>query len=297
MPYARKFKKRPFQTLRKKKNYRRKKIFKRNFRSKALSTVRVKRNQIVPDRYFCKLKYQVRHATATLNATTSENASIIIRGNSLYDPEYATGGGQPIGFDYLKTLYQYYRVHASKIRMRVYNNASSSNGGAVYLTLYPTTVPASPSTSNTNWADIAGQPHGRYKLTFTASANSTSQKTLTHKIKSRIVLATKSIMNTDHQTSIAQNPAENSLSAPRSWYWIASIWNADQATTTVTYAIDIDMEYYCEFLRPNTMTDTVLYGDPDGTNDPVTSISGTYNYYQPAYGGSGTTSGWVAGPN
>lgn len=298
MPYVSKFKKRRPQAMaqrrRRKTQYRKKRFTKRRYQS--LTTLRNKRNQIVPDRYFTKLKYQFRQQSISLNATTALNASVIVRGNSLYDPEYAAGGGQPIGFDHLKTLYQYYRVHASRVKYRVYNNSSTTAGAILYGTIYPTTIPSYPPQSITNWADVAGQPHARYKFLKTGSASPSYDCTMSHKIKTKTVFGARTIMNTDHQTAINANPAEATGSAPRAWYYVVTLWNADQTTTTVTYDLDIEVEYYCEFLRPVPMTDTVLYGDPDSSNDIPQSISGTYNYYSPAFGGSGITSGWVGGP-
>lgn len=298
MPYGRKYKRRPqgmAQKQRRKTNYRKKKFTRR--RNKGLTSVRVKRNQIVPDRYFTKLKYQFRQVSVPLNSTTALNASVVVRGNSLFDPEYSSGGGQPIGFDHLKTLYHYYRVHASKVKTRIYNNTSTSAGAVLYQTIYPSVLASVPPTSNTNWADVAGQPHARYKFIKTGSASPSYDCTMSHKMKSKTVFGTRSIMNTDHQTSIQANPTENTGSAPRAWYYVVTIWNADQSTATVTYDLDIEVEYYCEFLRPVTMIDSTLYGDPDGSNDVPQSFSGTYMFYSPSFGGSGSNSNWIAGPS
>lgn len=280
----------------KKQAYRRKKVYKRRYR-RGFTTTKVKGTQVVSDRYFCKLKYVHRLTNVTLNTTTQANYTEIIRGNSLYDPEYVAGGGQPTGFDYLKTLYAYYRVHASSVNARVYNHASSSNGGYVYITIYPDTKAAAPSSTSNQWSDVAGLPHARHRLLPCATARFNSQLGLKHKMKSKYVLGSKTIMNTDHETAVNQNPTDSGTSATRAWYWLVSIWNADQNTTTVTYTIDIEQEFYCEFMRPNPMPDSQLYGDPDGTIDPTPNYSGTYIYYQPSFGGTGSTSGWVGGPN
>lgn len=277
--------------------FRRKKIYKRGYRKGGLTTARIKGTQVVADRYFCKLKYVHRQTNVTLNATTQSNYSDIIRGNSLYDPEYIAGGGQPTGFDYLKTMYAYYRVHASSVNVRIFNHSSTANGGYVYLTVYPDTKALAPSATSNQWSDVAGLPHARHKLIPCTAARFISHLGLRHKMKSKTVLGSKTIMNTDHECSVSQNPSDTQSSATRAWYWIITIWNADQSTTSVTYTIDVEQEFYCEFMRPNPMPDTVLYGDPDGTNDPTPSQTGIFNTYQPAYGGSGSTSIWVGGPN
>lgn len=279
------------------KAYRSKRRYRKSGYQRLSKTVLRSRQPIVSDRYFCKLKYQCRQTSLALNATTAQNGSVIIRGNSLYDPEFSIGGTQPIGFDYLKSMYQYYKVHASKITIRVFNNSSASTGAFTYCTVYPCVVGASPPITSIQWMDVAGQPHAKYKLMPGGPSNNMRDKTLIHKMKSKDVLGCKTIANSDHQCNIGTNPAENVVSAPRAWYWIVSLFNADQETTTVTYAMDITMEYMCEFLRPTQMLDATLFGDPDGVNDTPPNFTGTYNYYNPTFGGSGSQSGWVAGPN
>lgn len=49
------------------------------------------------------------------DTTAGGTGYLYFRGNSVYDPDYAVGGGQPQFYDQLAVLYQRYFVHASQI--------------------------------------------------------------------------------------------------------------------------------------------------------------------------------------
>lgn len=295
MPHARRYykKRRPYRSkaAAAKKAY----VSKRRYRYKRTRyqklTKQVARNQIVSDRFFTTLKYQVRPYSVTLNATTAVNGSIILRGNSLYDPEYSVGGGQPIGYDNIKTLYQFYKVHACKITARVFNHSSTNNGGTTYLTILPTVNPSSPNITQTQHSMISGQPHSRYRLCGAGINTNSKDRMLSHKMLSKVVLGTKSLREVFYETNIASDPT-SAASANKAWFWIVTLWNADVNTTTITYQVDITMQFMCEFMRPVNVIDYSLYGDPDGVNDTPQAYSGTQLTYQPVFGGSGTNAVW-----
>lgn len=294
MPYVRKLTKR--RTRRKTAKAKGRKVFKRRYhkpRYQKLTKQVARSTPIVADRYFTKLRYQVRQTKFLLSSVVL-NGSAVLRGNSLFDPEFALGGGQPVGFDYIKTMYQFYKVHASHIRVRVFNNAGTNNGAPVYCTIYPSLIPQGPPTGSTQWMNVAGNPHAKSRLLNT-SVIGNAWRNLSHRMKSKTVLGCKTISNTDHECGIAANPAENIVSAPRAWYWIVTLWNADQLSDNITYQVDMDITYMCEFTRPSTMVDATLFGDPDGVNDAPPNITGTYFTYEPTFGGSGSQATWVAG--
>lgn len=66
-----------------------------------------------------KLKYVTQ---VSLNPSTSLNDYAVFRANSLYDPEYATGGHQPMWHDVYASVYDNYRVYFSKITVVPLNN-------------------------------------------------------------------------------------------------------------------------------------------------------------------------------
>lgn len=61
-----------------------------------------------------KLRY-VDHTTHT--HTSGAIKTWLMRGNSVFDPDYTFTGHQPSGFDEFAAFYQYYRVVASKVEV------------------------------------------------------------------------------------------------------------------------------------------------------------------------------------
>lgn len=61
-----------------------------------------------------KLKYIT---TVNLNPTAGSSAVVHFRANSVYDPEYAIGGHQPMWSDVYASIYENYRVYFCKINV------------------------------------------------------------------------------------------------------------------------------------------------------------------------------------
>lgn len=59
-----------------------------------------------------------------------------MRVNDIFDPQFAIGGHQPEGVDYLKTQYKRYKVHGSRIKYTVMaNEIDISNFGNLFIAL------------------------------------------------------------------------------------------------------------------------------------------------------------------
>jgi hypothetical protein len=58
----------------------------------------------------------------------ANQANYVYRLNSLFDPDQSGVGGQPAGFDQLKTLYGRYRVLACKCEVEAVSNSTGGNG-------------------------------------------------------------------------------------------------------------------------------------------------------------------------
>ena len=84
----------------------------------------------VPDRIFVKLRYVER-----IVLTAGSSNSYVFRGNSIFDPNYTSTGGQALATDQWNSFYQQYRVHSSSIKVVI--NATGGGAGSVrrYLTL------------------------------------------------------------------------------------------------------------------------------------------------------------------
>lgn len=93
-----------------------------------------------PRQRMAKLRYVAR---INLNPGAGNSvAHAVYRGNDLYDPSYALGGHQPMGFDELTEIYQKYRVVGSKFRVSAL--PSSSNAGGYNQHLFGVVMTRSP---------------------------------------------------------------------------------------------------------------------------------------------------------
>lgn len=82
--------------------------------------------QIMPDVMRVQLPY------VTLQ-TYSGGGSVdildkVYRGGSIFDPEFAVGGGQPLGHDEWQSLYQQYRVRAVTVELEVISDSATCAG-------------------------------------------------------------------------------------------------------------------------------------------------------------------------
>lgn len=75
-----------------------------------------------------KHKYVCRGRLAPVS--TSATKAVIIRANSLYDPEYATGAfqHQPLLFDQMAAMYDHYTVTSAYITVSIWSEASQITG-------------------------------------------------------------------------------------------------------------------------------------------------------------------------
>lgn len=101
----------------------------------------------IPDRMITKLEYRTSHDFVSTFGT----ADILdYRLNSVYDPESATGGGQPLWTDEMATLYNKYRVFNCRYEIKMV--AINSNGTPIRVVTLATASPGVlPSDIATAW--------------------------------------------------------------------------------------------------------------------------------------------------
>lgn len=78
-------------------------------------------NAPLAQKLITKLKYS---SYATLASASGIVAGQVLRGNSVFDPDYSGAGGQPRGFDQLMPLYDHYVVLSSKVTVQITNTGS-----------------------------------------------------------------------------------------------------------------------------------------------------------------------------
>lgn len=275
-------KRRPIYKAKRKINYRRK----RKFRAKGAL---VNRGKVFPNRYFTKLHYETGYYTFSASAT-EPCKSIILRGNSLYDPEFATGGGQPSGFDVLKQVYRYYKVHASSIHCKVTTTNSNSTMSAQTITAYPSDSPVLPPVDLTA-ADIAyGYPNSKYKELTIAPASRPMDRTFYHKLTTKKAKGIPDIRSLWFNTGCDSNPTGLNVLQGAPWYWIISCWNPiHDVAPGSNYFIKVKMTFWVEMNTVIHQRDLVLNGDPTTALDAIKqeSATGTQMFYQPSFAGTG----------
>lgn len=195
------------------------------------SVVRVKgpAGTVFADRYFTKLRYM---SVGSFDAGISDYFQFTQ--NGMFDPEYATGGGQPMGFDQLSSLYLKNRVHASKITI------SCTNLSAVpaICVVYPLTTASVPNS-------IEADSEQRYSRRATiASVNGGKANiVLKNSIMTKKLWGMQSITQDDLFTSSnASNPTNLGI-------WNVSAYSLD-GLTSLNCAYQIMIEYACEFYDP-----------------------------------------------
>lgn len=179
---------------------------------------------VVPDRYFTTLKYR---EIGNFNAVSTQ---VLFRGNSIFDPEEALGGGQPMGFDQLAPLYNKYKIHASSITISVVNRFTSN---------IPYTLTIAPSDTTT----IAGRlalmefPYAKWKLIPTLTS---SPLTMSSKILTKALLGYSTIANEESVGAlVSQNPAEQ-------WFWHIDITSSDGLSAPNVDMV-VSLNYQVEF--------------------------------------------------
>lgn len=130
MPYTRKYRPRRYRKYNRRRKSYRKNYYRKGKRSFSNSLSLTKFGTTVPDRIFVKLRYVER-----IVLTAGSSNSYVFRGNSIFDPNYTSTGGQALATDQWNSFYQQYRVHSSSIKVVI--NATGGGAGSVrrYLTL------------------------------------------------------------------------------------------------------------------------------------------------------------------
>lgn len=194
--------------------------FRNRFRSKrrgAPSKAIVRQPNIVPDRYFCKLKYVDRYSiTSTLGAQGLQQ----LRGNSLYDIDLTGGGVQPYGYDQISAFYSHYTVFGSAVSLRCTTVGTTSPLQTFDVALVPS-VSSTVSTDN----DLVSQyPYAQRRVQDMHDTPLTIKAYMsTAQIWGQSKLKVK--MDDLYSSLVTGSPSSQ-------WYWTISVMTADLASTS-----------------------------------------------------------------
>lgn len=175
-----------------------------------------------PDAIRVKLVYSF-----VLDVSGTPSVYKIIRGNSLYDPDYSVGGGQPQGFAQWSGLYSKYKVSGSSIRVQPVVANASNLAAASAWTIAPV-LNDSPHYAET----LSMFPYARNKVQQNVY---TGSKGMSSYISTRKICG-HSTADSDFEASTSSNPAKE-------WYWNFAFTAVDGATNLDFFAV-VTVTYY-----------------------------------------------------
>lgn len=187
-----------------------------------------------PDRIRVKLTYYMQ-----FNSTHAAGTAISYqyRGNSLFDPDFTSTGGQPNGFDQWKAFYGKYRVSGSACRVISVVPGSTGMSGSDSTGVTCVLVPTISSTI-TGPQDFAELAYSKMKSsTYYSPVRELKSYMSTAKIMG---VNKKSVENEDDNAAlISANPVNV-------WFWTVMIIPINTAANYY-WATSVKLTYYCEF--------------------------------------------------
>lgn len=186
---------------------------------------------IVSDRAITRLKYNKSHLMVSAGGGP---VFLVYRGNSIFDPEFATGGLQPPGFDQWMDFYQRFIVHASKIKVGFTTAGTDAQSQVARCCIIPT-----PNVSNpfTTYESAAANPYS--KVTQFTIGDITSLKSYMSTAKIMGLPGAAVEIREEFEGSSSGNPSNE-------WLWIVCI-QPQVPSQGMTVLVNLTIDYYVEF--------------------------------------------------
>lgn len=156
----------------------------------------------------------------------------IYRGASVYDPDFAGIGHQPLGFDQWASIYQRYRVISCKC-IATYHPLADGDTVIPFINATETSsVHGNPDTYIESPFSVWGAP---------INANGTSNKTLIMNIKTaQFEGDSGALYDKDYTADVGGNPT-------RDWFYHVGVMNANFADASVDCRLATCLEYTVRF--------------------------------------------------
>lgn len=159
------------------------------------------------------------------------------RGNSVFDPEVALGGHQPLGFDQVAAVYNEYLVHAATITVKF------ANLSAVPAVVGITAAEGSAALGLAleHYEEL---PLTKYKLL--GGVNGAGTTTL------RLHIRTKQIGGQEEKEALMADNFDAATTADPAAQWGFRVWGFDASgAANVNMHVNVKLTYYVEFYKPN----------------------------------------------
>jgi len=182
-----------------------------------------------PDEFTVKLEYQLAEPDEKVSV-----AKLLLqyRGNGPFDPEVASGGGQPRGYDQWTTKYQYQFTAASSFEATL---SSITPQAAIVAAMWP--AEAGTATTGTPYAD-GERAYARF---IQYENNSSGPRTMKSFMSTKKMFGSKSprIDEPDYASGVGALPATQ-------WYWHISAQNLD-LTNELYISTTVKLTYWITF--------------------------------------------------
>lgn len=196
-----------------------------------VNTLVVKGPTIVPDQMFTKLTYRT---DAVVREPNGLFQTFVLRGNSIFDPEFGAGTGQPLGRDQWAQFYSNYQVMGSKISVKCL--PTKKQGNNFTFCVLPTLSP-----SPTGIRQIEEQPYSKSRM---LSVNQDYAKLISSYMKSATMFGTKDILSEEDTAAVQiANPVQQ-------WYWLIGASNLSlSGSGQMELDVHIEVEYYVRYFN------------------------------------------------
>lgn len=189
---------------------------------------------VCPDVMAVQLKYT---SSGTLSGIAPQ--SLVFRGNSVFDPDFAVGGQQAYGHDQWSAFYRRYRVIGSAISVEAYVTDSGQVGQIAVIPL------------NTSSAILSNAIGFEYpKATFSkAGLTGNGQISVSNYVKTADIRGVPPVgvkIEADYSAAISANPAKE-------FYWHVVLSELAQSLNSITTDVRVTLTYYVEYFDRETL--------------------------------------------
>jgi hypothetical protein len=185
------------------------------------------RGLIVPDHYYTHLNYDEFSLTILSTAATG---IYVYRGNCCFDPNFTGVGAQPVGFDQLTALWSRFKVHGSRIEVKLIQCTQIAA-----LSVTPSLVSSTPSSMQ-----VSLQTPYNVNMMIPSTVPTNNLK-LTKYIETRKIFGYPNIFQDDVFAG------SGSSSPNHVFFWVLNAATFDEVTTAtmrVNVKITYDIEFY-----------------------------------------------------
>lgn len=194
-------------------------------------------NNPLPHTGYFKMKYNsITQTTSPLQIGNGWIDDVTYNANSMYDPEAALGGGQPMGFDQYCGMagpFNRYKVLASKIKVFIHN--LNDNARALRCSILPT---LNATSTQFDFAVLSSLPMCRQ---FVLENQNDTRNKISCYASTKKMWAVKDVDDVHFAAAYNANP--NNM-----WYWQVIIDGSTQQLDQ-TVKFDVEIIYYCQLTQ------------------------------------------------